>query len=178
MAQIIAERLIWAVETLAVAPSDRLLEIGCGHGTAVSLICGKLADGNITAIDQSEKMIAAAEKKNRDHIAAGKAIFHTAALDKADLSPVGFNKIFAVNVNLFWMQPARELAIIKALLLPGGAVYLFNQPPSASKINNIADKTAQNLLDAGFSIKQVIIEELNPVPAVCAIAQLKSESQQ
>jgi cyclopropane fatty-acyl-phospholipid synthase-like methyltransferase len=30
----------WAVETLALKPDERVLEIGCGNGLAVSLIRG------------------------------------------------------------------------------------------------------------------------------------------
>lgn len=176
MAQNIADRLIWAVDTLGVAPSDHLLEIGCGHGSAVSLICEELVDGSIIAIDQSEKMIRLAEQKNHVHVAAGKAVFHTVALDEAVLGQNRFNKIFSVNVNLFWMKAARELAVIKACLMPGGTVYIMNQPPAVSKIQDIANRTAQNLMDAGFIVKQIIIGDLKPVPAVCVIAEMGTES--
>src|SRR5688572_10376059 len=104
----IADRLLWAVEILDVEPNDHLLEIGCGHGAAVSLICERLTTGTITAIDRSQTMIDAASKRNQEWVTAGKATFQAAALKDADFGGTRFNKIFAVNVSLFWTPPANE----------------------------------------------------------------------
>jgi SAM-dependent methyltransferase len=127
----IPARIRWAVQILAPAPDDRLLEIGCGPGVAVSLVCEHLAGGRIVAVDRSATAIARAARRNAACVAAGKAILHTAALSSlrpADLPGglEGFDKVFAMNVNLFWVRsPARELALVRSLLRPGGALYLF-----------------------------------------------------
>lgn len=170
MAETIANRIQWAVDILEVAPNDRVLEIGCGHGSAVTLIGRKLVDGMITAIDQSDQMIHIARKKNAEHELAGKAKFLAAKFHEAELGQSQFNKIFAVNVNLFWMKADRELEIIRRRMLPGGTVYLINQPPDVDKLRFISERTSQNLMDAGFGIKQIIVGNQKPVPVVCVIA--------
>ena len=53
----IPERLTWAVEMLAVEPADQVLEIGCGTGVALSLLCERIDGGGVTAIDRSAVMV-------------------------------------------------------------------------------------------------------------------------
>src|SRR3954470_22928690 len=116
MASKASERLWWAGDTLALAPADRVLEVGCGQGVAVSLICERLTSGRITAIDRSQKMIEMAARRNREHIAAGRAALKTAALEKAAFGDEQFDKVFAFNVAPFWLQPKEALAIVRQQL--------------------------------------------------------------
>src|SRR3954449_2383938 len=168
-----SERFLWAVDTLAPDPADRLLEVGCGHGVAVSLVCESLTSGRITAIDRSEKMIEMAERRNREHIAAGRAVLKTAALEQADFGDERFDKVFAFNVAPFWRQPREALEIVRRHLAPDGAVYLFwdarhTQPDRA---RDLADRLTERIRLAEFSVNQVLVKDLCPVPAVCVIGR-------
>src|SRR5436309_7771718 len=87
-----SERFVWAVDTLEVRPADRLLEVGCGHGVAVSLVCERLTTGTITAIDRSPKMIEMATRRNREHVDAGRAVLEAVALEDADLGDRRFDR--------------------------------------------------------------------------------------
>jgi protein-L-isoaspartate O-methyltransferase len=69
----IPDRVVWAVEQLAIQPRDRVLEIGCGPGLAVSLVCAELGTGSITAIDRSPLQVAKARARNRNSIERGRA---------------------------------------------------------------------------------------------------------
>jgi cyclopropane fatty-acyl-phospholipid synthase-like methyltransferase len=104
----LGDRFAWAAQTLDVAPSERLLEIGCGQGVAASLICESLSTGSITAIDRSKSMIDQAARRNREHVDAGRAVFRAVALEDADLIGGRFDKAFAINVRLFRIDAERE----------------------------------------------------------------------
>jgi SAM-dependent methyltransferase len=145
------ERLIQAVDLLEVSPEDRILEIGCGRGVAVSLVCERLAGGTVTAIDRSQKMIDAAKARNAHHVASGKAVLRTAALADADFGGARFNKVFAVNVNVFWLGGAREHAVLRKVLEPGGRVFLIYDSPPVDRGTSVLDRLTAGLLEAGFS---------------------------
>lgn len=147
------QRLQWAVQVLNVAPEDEILEIGCGPGVAVSLVCEQLAGGKITAIDRSATAIKQAAKRNADHLASGKAaLLH---IDLADLALAGqhFDKVFAVNVNLFWVRPAgHELLVIKDLLRPGGVVHLVYETPGEEQAERVANAVTSALASHGYAV--------------------------
>ncbi len=168
-----SERFVWAVDTLALDPADHVLEVGCGHGVAVSLVSERLTSGRITAIDRSSKMIELAERRNREHIAAGRAALKTAALEEADLGDERFDKVFAFNVAPFWLQPKEALGIVRPRLAPGGAVYIFwdARHTQSGRARELADRLSERLRLAEFSIDQVLVKDLRPVPAVCVIGR-------
>jgi len=145
-----SDRLIWSVDALAVAATDHLLEIGCGHGVAVSLVCERLTTGTIAAIDRSAKMVAMARNRNAEHIASGRSTVWQAALHEADFGTQRFDTIFAIHVNLFRQQAERDLGIIRRLLKPNGAFFALGQPLDAAATRATAESIAAVLEAHGF----------------------------
>ena len=126
------ERLRAVVDRLEIRPNDRVLEIGCGHGVAATLVCERLEEGHLTAIDRSPKMIEAAERRNARYVEAGKAEFLVATLEDLDLGDRRFDKVFAVRVGLFHRHPNRARSLAEKWLAPGGVVFAFYDSPVAA----------------------------------------------
>jgi SAM-dependent methyltransferase len=170
-AKSIPDRIVWAAETLGVGPSDQVLEVGCGHGLAVPLVCERLARGKLTAIDRSGKMIAAGQKRNRALIAEGKVEFETVALADADFGRRRFSKIFAINVNLFWIDPTEELPVVRQMLRHDGALYLFYEPPSPAQMKPLAVELAHHLEAGGFAIEKTMNGQGPSARCLCVMAR-------
>lgn len=163
----VPERLRWAVEMLDVRPHDHVMEIGCGRGVAAALVCERLREGRLLALDRSATAIAAASARNAGHVAAGRAEFRTLALE--DLGPPAgstgplasdglrngaFDSVLAVNVNLFWMRPAQdELRLVAGLLRPGGRLVLVYDPPAPDRAARIEAALVDRLHRAGYDCR-------------------------
>jgi SAM-dependent methyltransferase len=167
VARAAADRLAWAVETLELAPGDRVLEVGCGHGVAVTLACE--AGARVTALDRSPKMIAAAQKRNarfRD------LEFVCAPLDGADLGGARFDRVLAVHVPVFLRgDPARELDVVARSLAAGGRLHLVWEPFEARDAEATGERQAAVLQRHGFAVDEVRVQELSATTAVCVIAR-------
>jgi SAM-dependent methyltransferase len=164
-------RFLWALDLLDIRPFDRLLEVGCGHGILLSLVAESLTTGKVTAIDRSGKMVAAASRRNATHIATGKVTVIEAALVTAELADAMFDKVFAFNVNLFWIDARRELAAVRTLLGPDGMLYLFFDPPSPTQADPTAAKLRANLAANGFAVQRTEIADIGTGKAVCVVAK-------
>jgi ubiquinone/menaquinone biosynthesis C-methylase UbiE len=126
------DRLRSIVEQLDIRPDDRVLEIGCGHGIAATLVCERLEDGHLTAVDRSPKMIEAAARRNAAYVEAGKAEFLVADVEDMDLGDRRFDKVFAVRVGLFHREPERARALVRKWLAPAARIYSFYDEPSTN----------------------------------------------
>jgi cyclopropane fatty-acyl-phospholipid synthase-like methyltransferase len=167
----VPERIRWAVELLRVGPEDRILEIGAGPGVSVSLVCEKLEGGKVVAIDRSATAAARSLARNREHVGAGRAEIREVALE--DLEPgERFDKILAVNVNLFWTRsPARELELLRSLLRPGGALYLVYEPPGGRRAREIVEKVGAALEEHGLGPAEIVTAEDRSRPLVALVGR-------
>ena len=161
------------MDTLAIRPSDRVLEVGCGHGVAVSLICDRLTTGTILAIDRSPKMIAMATRRNRAHVEAGRAVLEAVSLEDADLGKRRFDKVFAFNVAPFWLKPEVTFEIVRKHLSKRGSLHLFWDTRHASlrRAAELATRLTARVQLGGFSVDRVLTQKLRPCPAVCVIGR-------
>ena len=112
-----------------MGPADRLLEVGCGHGVAVSLVCERLRSGSITAVDRSRKMTEMASERNREH--GAKARFVTGSIEQVNLGGETYDKAFAIHVAVLH-RPGPALEAVRERLRPGGFLHIFSQAPGWS----------------------------------------------
>ena len=168
------KRITWAAGVLAPRSGERILEIGCGTGAAVDLICRTEPQCRVTAIDRSAKMTEAASARNAVHVAAGIADVINADLLDAELEEHSYDKIFLFNLNVFWMDPAAEMAAVKRLLASGGRCFIFHQPPPGGDTTEYAAAFEKNLRQNGFNVVDILYAEMEPAPCVCVISQLEA----
>jgi SAM-dependent methyltransferase len=119
-----SERLAWTADLVAPAPTDRVLEVGCGHGVLLSLLAPRLTTGVAVGVDRSAAMTEAAARRNRAAVDAGTVRLTTARLTDAGLEGQVFDVVVSFNVRAFWTPPAPEWDVVDRVLAPGGRVVV------------------------------------------------------
>lgn len=164
--QTIPPRLRWAVDLMDVQPADQVLEIGCGAGAGAELICARLQTGKLFAIDRSESGVDRTKRRNAKYVEAGRLTVRQIDLATLRVPVKRLNKVFAFNVNLFWVREcADEVALLHERVVPGGAVYLFYDANRPELVPNIVEKASAALAGGGFRVS--IVEQ--KAPAVIGI---------
>jgi trans-aconitate methyltransferase len=159
--QQIPPRIVWAVDVMDVQPDDNILEIGCGPGYGAELICERLETGKLFAIDRSESGVDRTKRRCAKYVEAGRLTVRQIDLATLRVPVKRLTKVFAFNVNLFWVRDcADEVALLHERVLPGGAVYLFYDAKQPELVPTIVTKASAALTKAGFRV--AVVEQKAP----------------
>jgi len=159
--QTIPARIRWAVDVMDVQPNDHVLEIGCGPGAAAELICQKLETGKLFAIDRSESGVDRTKRRCAQYVESGRLTVRQIDLATLRVPVKRLNKVFAFNVNLFWVRDcAEEVALLHERVVPGGAVYLFYESNQRELVPNMVKKGSAALQAGGFRVS--VVEQKAP----------------
>jgi cyclopropane fatty-acyl-phospholipid synthase-like methyltransferase len=160
----VSQRIRDAVTAITIPAGARVLEVGCGDGMAVALVCEQLGDdGSIVAIDRSPTETAATGERNDKHLIAGRLEVRTARLARASLDAGSFDLIYGINVRDMWSdKPTARL--LRAALAPEGRLWAIMQLPPGRDATGLDATIAGRLEALGFHVVQsgVFDEDMTP----------------
>lgn len=153
------QRIHLALELLAPLAGDRLLELGCGPGIAAIGCAQRTEVASYLGIDRSPTAISRARKavstSGLPDARRSRLAFRQAAVAAFNPGAMKFDRIFAINLNLFWLDAGRELAAIKGCLTRRGRLLLFFEPPVAAKSRRIVAGCEAQLAAGGFAVVDI-----------------------
>jgi trans-aconitate methyltransferase len=159
--QSIPIRIRWAVDHMNVQPADHVLEIGCGPGAGAEAICSRLETGKLFAIDRSESGVDRTKRRCARYVSSGRLTVRQIDLATLRVPVKRLHKVFAFNVNLFWVRDcAEEVALIHERVLPGGSVFLFYEVKFPEQMPTVIAKASQALAQGGFTVS--VVEKTSP----------------
>ena len=129
----------------------------------------RLETGKLFAIDRSESGVDRTKRRNQKYVDAGRLVVRQIDLATLRVPVKRLTKVFAFNVNLFWVRACDdEIALLHERVVPGGAVYLFYEAARPELVPNIVKKASENLLRGGFRVS--VVEQKAP-PVIGLIAK-------
>jgi hypothetical protein len=119
-------------------------------------------------------MLRMAEARNAAALRAGKLDIRCGGLALLDQLGAPFDKVFSINVAMFWSDRADAWRAIADRLVPGGLLATTYQPrhrrASTADALSFAKTISAELDKVGFRDLHTEVLPLEPVAAICVLA--------
>ncbi len=163
----------WGMAHFALAPHDRILDIGCGGGETLSRLAAMAEDAMLYGADYSPVSVAASKQHNAAWIADGKMQIFEASVEQLPFPANFFQRIITVESFYFWPDPLENLREVYRVAAHGSQFLIIadiygGADLSEDDIANIQKYQLYNptpqefrqlLENAGFSDVQIHLQE-------------------
>jgi cyclopropane fatty-acyl-phospholipid synthase-like methyltransferase len=164
-------RNLWTVDLLELQPNHRVLEIGCGPGLALEGCLEKVTSGRVIGVDRSSVMVAQSAKRNAAALADQRLMLMIGSENSLEELSCPFDRIYAVNVAMFFSDPQATIQSLASKLMPDGKLAITHMPrnkgATSADTERVGDRLAGYFDDCGLRSVTKHVLALEPVPAVC-----------
>jgi ubiquinone/menaquinone biosynthesis C-methylase UbiE len=114
----------WLVGLLEVREGESVLDVGCGPGVGIELLCTVTPAVRVVGVDPSDEMIAQAQARNQVRVRSGVVEIRAAPAHQLPFPDMTFDAVMSINSLQVWPDPHAGLREIRRALKPGGRIAL------------------------------------------------------
>ena len=110
------------IAKMPVAPTDNILDVGCGSGWLARLLSEQVPEGRVVGMDVSDEMIRLARRGSAQH---DNILYVVGEAAEIPWEPNFFQHAISVESAYYWPDPAAGVREIHRVLSPGGAAWIL-----------------------------------------------------
>jgi arsenite methyltransferase len=150
-----------ALEKMRIAPTDNILDVGCGAGWLLRRLAKLVPEGRVVGMDISDEMIRHARRASVDF---ENVMFVAGEVAQIPWQPQFFSHVISVESSYYWPDPAAGLKDIFRVLREGGSAWMlinyYRDNPHCHQWGNLlavpthllsAAEWAEQFRNAGFT---------------------------
>ena len=110
------------LEKMRLAPTDNVLEVGCGAGWLSRRLAKLVPAGRVVGMDISDEMIRHARRSSVDF---DNVMFVAGEVTQIPWQPNFFSHVISVESSYYWRDPAAGIRDIFRVLREGGSAWIL-----------------------------------------------------
>ncbi|MGH9773934.1 MAG: class I SAM-dependent methyltransferase [Candidatus Acidiferrales bacterium] len=110
------------LEQMRIAPTDNLLDVGCGAGWLSRILSRRAPEGRVVGMDISDEMVRHARRASADF---DNLVFVSGGVEEIPWESNFFSKAISVESAYYWPDPQRGLREIFRVLREDGSAWIL-----------------------------------------------------
>ena len=137
----------WGLKAAGIQLTDRVLDVGCGGGKAISRILEETRR-EVAGVDHSSEAVKTARSVNRAAVSSGRLRIVESSVESLPFRDGFFDVVTAFETTYFWLELQAGLTEIHRVLNRGGRLVIANEFADRASAGAWADRLNMHVPDS------------------------------